>query len=102
MVQATLTEGAIGYRRFNVLSGQKAMAVISLEDSSHPPFGASVRNAENQEVGLVNDDGQAYLSGLKPGAKLNVSWNGTTQCAVTVPEKLTGLSQNGNLLLPCQ
>ncbi|TCD14826.1 outer membrane usher protein [Lelliottia amnigena] len=102
VVQATLTEGAIGYRRFNVLSGQKAMAVISLKDSSHPPFGASVRNAENQEVGLVNDDGQAYLSGLKPGAKLNVSWNGATQCAVTVPEKLTGLSQNGNLLLPCQ
>jgi len=78
------------------------MAIISLKDGSHPPFGASVRNAENQEVGLINDEGQAYLSGLKPDAKLNVNWNGSTQCAVTVPEKLTGLSQNGNLLLPCQ
>lgn len=102
VVQATLTEGAIGYRHFNVISGQKAMAIISLKDGSHPPFGASVRNAENQEVGLINDEGQAYLSGLKPDAKLNVNWNGSTQCAVTVPEKLTGLSQNGNLLLPCQ
>ncbi|PCO16524.1 hypothetical protein CQA18_27715, partial [Enterobacter hormaechei] len=32
VVQATLTEGAIGYRRFNVISGQKAMAVIRLAD----------------------------------------------------------------------
>jgi outer membrane usher protein FimD/PapC len=102
VVQATLTEGAIGYRRFNVISGQKAMAVISMKDGSHPPFGASVRNAEKQEVGLVNDEGQTYLSGLKPGAKLNVSWDGEVQCAVTVPEKLPGLNQNGNLLLPCQ
>ncbi len=102
VVQATLTEGAIGYRKFDVISGLKAMAVIRLKDNSYPPFGASVRNAENQEIGIVNDEGQTYLSGLKPGAKMNVSWNGATQCAVTLPANLTGLSQNGNLLLPCQ
>ena len=28
VVQATLTEGAIGYRKFKVISGQKAMAVL--------------------------------------------------------------------------
>lgn len=102
VAQATLTEGAIGYRKFNVVSGLKAMAVIRLADGSFPPFGASVKNAEKQEVGIVNDEGQTYLSGLKPGAKLNVSWDGDVQCVVTIPEKLTGLSQNGNLLLPCQ
>lgn len=102
VVQATLTTGAIGYRKFNVVSGLKAMAVIRLADGTFPPFGATVRNKENQEVGIVNDEGQTYLSGLKPGAKMNVSWNGEAQCAVTIPEKLTGLSQNGNLLLPCQ
>ena len=102
VVQATLTEGAIGYRKFNVVSGLKAMAVIRLADGTFPPFGASVQNAEKQEVGIVNDEGQTYLSGLKPGTKLNVSWDGEVQCALTVPKKLTGLSQNGNLLLPCQ
>ncbi|QQE41013.1 outer membrane usher protein [Enterobacter asburiae] len=102
VVQATLTEGAIGYRKFNVISGEKAMGVIRLADSSYPPFGASVQNAEKQEIGIVNDEGQTYLSGLKPGAKLNVSWDGEMQCAITVPEKLSGLNQNGNLLLPCQ
>ncbi|MCV5063018.1 fimbria/pilus outer membrane usher protein, partial [Escherichia coli] len=30
VVQATLTEGAIGYRKFSVISGQKAMAVLRL------------------------------------------------------------------------
>ncbi|MFP1452429.1 fimbria/pilus outer membrane usher protein [Escherichia coli] len=44
VVQATLTEGAIGYRKFTVISGQKAMAVLRLSDGSHPPFGAEVKN----------------------------------------------------------
>ncbi|MCG0457707.1 outer membrane usher protein [Enterobacter cloacae complex sp. ECC445] len=102
VVQATLTEGAIGYRKFNVISGEKAMAVIRLADGSFPPFGASVQNAEKQETGIVNDEGQTYLSGLKPGVKLDVSWDGDVQCIVTIPEKLTGINQNGSLLLPCQ
>ncbi len=102
VVQATLTEGAIGYRKFNVISGEKAMGVIRLADGSFPPFGASVQNSDKQEIGIVNDEGQTYLSGLKPDAKLDVSWDGKVQCTVTVPEKLTGLNQNGNLLLPCQ
>ncbi|EGT5661343.1 outer membrane usher protein [Cronobacter dublinensis subsp. dublinensis] len=102
VVQATLTEGAIGYRKFNVISGIKAMAILRLADGTFPPFGASVRNAENQEVGIVNDEGQAWLSGLKPGHKLQVNWNGATQCAVTLPESLQGTSENGNLLLPCR
>ncbi len=102
VVQATLTEGAIGYRKFNVVSGMKAMAVIRLADGSFPPFGASVSNAQNQEVGIVNDDGQAWLSGLKPGAALKVSWDGDVQCEVTLPENLAVQTQTGNLLLPCQ
>lgn len=102
VVQATLTEGAIGYRKFNVVTGLKAMAVIRLADGSFPPFGASVSNAQNQEVGIVNDDGQAWLSGLKSGAVLKVSWDGDVQCEVTLPENLAVQTQTGNLLLPCQ
>ncbi|MBN0963094.1 fimbria/pilus outer membrane usher protein, partial [Pseudomonas aeruginosa] len=41
VVQATLTEGAIGYRKFDVISGAKAMAAIKLADGSEPPFGAT-------------------------------------------------------------
>nr|CDS55874.1 putative outer membrane usher protein YfcU [Serratia symbiotica] len=38
VVQATLTEGAVGYRRFGVISGEKAMATIRLTDGSAPPL----------------------------------------------------------------
>ncbi|MBE4916849.1 outer membrane usher protein, partial [Enterobacter cloacae complex sp. P4RS] len=99
--QATLTQGAIGFRKFKVISGLKAMAIIRLADGTYPPFGASVRNAEDQEIGIVNDDGQAYLSGLRPGAKMDVSWDGEKQCVITIPERITGLDQNGSLLMPC-
>lgn len=102
VVQATLTEGAIGYRKFNVVSGQKAMAILRLADGSFPPFGATVRNALSQEVGIVNDEGETWLSGLKPGVKMNVSWDGRVQCAFRVPENVMEPNRNGTLLLPCR
>ncbi|QSB39148.1 fimbria/pilus outer membrane usher protein [Pseudomonas hygromyciniae] len=40
ITQATLTEGAIGYRKFEVISGSKAMAFITLP---HGPTRHSVR-----------------------------------------------------------
>lgn len=76
VVQATLTEGAIGYRKFAVISGEKAMAVLRLQDGSHPPFGAEVKNDNQQQVGLVDDEGNVYLAGVKPGEHMTVFWEG--------------------------
>lgn len=101
VVQATLTEGAIGYRKFSVISGQKAMAVLRLADGSHPPFGAEVNNDEKQQVGLVDDDGNVYLAGVKPGEHMTVLWNGKAQCEINLPDPLPADLFNG-LLLPCQ
>ncbi|MBL5824967.1 outer membrane usher protein [Serratia fonticola] len=100
VAQATLTEGAIGYRRFEVIAGEKAMAVVRLADGSAPPFGASVRNGRRQEVGIVNDNGEVYLSGINAGETMSVSWGGTEQCSIILPQALS-LSQTSNLLLPC-
>ncbi len=52
VVQATLTEGAIGYRKFKVISGQKAMAVLRLRDGSYPPFGAEVKTTSSSRLAL--------------------------------------------------
>ena len=101
VASATLTEGAIGYRKFNVISGMKALAVIRLVDGSFPPFGASVHNDGNQEVGIVGGDGQVYLSGLNPGASLQVVWSEDDSCKVVIPEKLGQLDLTDTLLLPC-
>jgi outer membrane usher protein FimD/PapC len=97
--QATLTEGAIGYRRFDVIAGAKAMAYIRHTDGSFPPFGASVVNDRNQETGVVNDGGSAYLSGLQPNGKMSVKWDGETRCVVILPPVLPDVMDN--LLLTC-
>ncbi|HAO9129025.1 TPA: fimbrial biogenesis outer membrane usher protein [Escherichia coli] len=101
VVQATLTEGAIGYRKFSVISGQKAMAVLRLQDGSYPPFGAEVKNDNAQNVGLVDDDGNVYLAGVKPGEHMTVSWGGVAHCDIHLPDPLPADLFNG-LLLPCQ
>ncbi|MFS1780916.1 fimbria/pilus outer membrane usher protein [Escherichia coli] len=101
VVQATLTEGAIGYRKFAVISGQKAMAVLRLQDGSHPPFGAEVKNDNEQTVGLVDDDGNVYLAGVKPGEHMSVFWSGVAHCDINLPDPLPADLFNG-LLLPCQ
>lgn len=101
MVQATLTEGAIGYRKFDVISGEKAMAVIKLADGREPPFGASVRNARQQETGLVNDGGSVYLSGINAGEIMTVHWNGGAQCEIRMPTPLPPDMLMNTLLLPC-
>ncbi len=101
VVQATLTEGAIGYRQFDVIAGAKAMAVIKLADGSEPPFGATVLNGRKQETGIVNDGGSVYLSGIQPGEAMTVRWNGAAQCEVRMPSPLPAEMLMNTLLLPC-
>ncbi|WP_447881787.1 outer membrane usher protein [Serratia fonticola] len=101
VVQATLTEGAIGYRKFDVIAGAKAMAVIKLADGSEPPFGATVMNARKQETGIVNDGGSIYLSGINAGDAMTVHWGGAAQCEVRMPTLLPADMLMNTLLLPC-
>ncbi|GKX62851.1 outer membrane usher protein PapC [Pragia fontium] len=98
VVETSLTEGAIGYRKFSVLQGAKVFAVLRLADSSYPPFGASVRDHRGREVGLVGEQGLAWLSGISPESMLKVEWAGKVQCQVSLPAEIG----ESNLLLPCQ
>ncbi|EKS6735998.1 outer membrane usher protein [Enterobacter ludwigii] len=102
VVQATLTEGAIGFRQFDVISGEKAMAIIKRADGSHPPFGATILNQRKQETGIVNDGGNVYLSGINAGETMTVHWEGVGQCEVRMPTPLPENMLMNNLLLPCQ
>ena len=97
--QATLTEGAIGYRQFDVIAGGKAMAFIRKADGTFPPFGASVVNDKNQETGVVNDEGSVWLSGIQPDGKMTVKWDGKARCVVHLPAVLPDVLEN--LLLTC-
>lgn len=99
IVESVLTEGAIGYRKFGVLKGNRLFATLALKNNKYPPFGASVTNAKGIELGIVSDSGLVWLSGVGNGEKLTVSWAGRKQCEVDIPNKLQDGKQ---LLLPCQ
>lgn len=101
VTQLTLTEGAIGYRSLEVISGEKAMAVLRLPDSSSPPFGATVKNLKQQDTGIVNDDGHVYLSGIRAGEQMIVSWGGVERCTLTLPVVLPADGLTDALDLPC-
>ncbi|MDE9460288.1 fimbria/pilus outer membrane usher protein [Xenorhabdus bovienii] len=98
VVESILTDGAIGYRKFEVLKGIRLFAVLRLEDNSMPPFGASVRNVAGRELGIVSDDGIAWVSGAQPNETLQVDWN-NQQCTAKLPNHIDPVSQ---LVLPCQ
>lgn len=98
MVQGTLTEGAIGYRHFEVVKGSKLLATIKLADGSEPPFGATVLSATGREIAVVNDGGSVYLTGVQPEERLDVAWEGRRQCRITIPGAAKPLDR---LLLPC-
>ncbi|EII7450782.1 fimbria/pilus outer membrane usher protein, partial [Salmonella enterica subsp. enterica serovar Newport] len=98
-----LTEGAIGYRRIDASRGEQVLGNLRLTDGKAPPFGAQVVSARTgRTLGMVGDDGLAYLAGVSEEDRqaLAVSWDGRVQCRLTLPANLT-LSQ-GPLLLPCR
>ncbi|MCK7347721.1 fimbria/pilus outer membrane usher protein [Enterobacter kobei] len=99
LTQLTLTEGAIGYRKMNVVAGKKMMATVELADGSKPPFGADVMR-ENHQVGVIGDDGEVWLTGIEPGARMRVLWDGTEQCQFVIQNKLP-VESNRKLQVIC-
>ena len=99
VVQGTLTEGAIGYRKFGILAGEKAMVVVRLADGSFPPFGAEIRNKAGTPTGIIGDGGSAWLAGMRPNERMDVSWSDGVQCRIDLPSPIPKADKN--ILLPC-
>lgn len=96
VVEFVLTEGAIGYRKFEILKGIKLYANIRQADHTPPPFGASVRNKNGTELGIVSDQGLAWITGISPNEDINIQW-GDNSCKATVPN----VSSGSEVILPC-
>ncbi|HEK3218849.1 TPA: fimbria/pilus outer membrane usher protein [Proteus mirabilis] len=99
IVESSLTEGAIGYRKFEVLKGEKAFAIIRLADNSYPPFGSIISNAKGRELGIISDDGFAWLTGINPNEEINVSWGAEQRCVAKLPNKI---EPSNKILLLCE
>lgn len=83
---ATVTKGAIAYRKFMVNSGKKMMVFIQLSNGEVPPFGAEVYNMKGQSTGIIGEVGSTYLTGINPGEIMTVGKNKNTLCTLTIPE----------------
>lgn len=100
VTEATLTEGAVGYRHFDILSGDKELLTVSLPDGSAPPLGAVARNMKGQDTGIFDDNGVVYLSGIRPGEKMDIIWGGKERCSLHFPQK-NGPAIDGSKTLVC-
>ncbi|EDC5010775.1 fimbrial outer membrane usher protein StdB [Salmonella enterica subsp. enterica serovar Newport] len=103
VVSQVLTEGAVGYWPVQTSRGEQVLGHIRLADGKSPPFGAQVvPEKTGKTAGMVGDNGLVYLTGIDASERnaLVVTWNGRTQCRLSLPEN-ANLSQ-GALLLPCR
>ncbi|MDX7986992.1 PapC/FimD family outer membrane usher protein [Xenorhabdus sp. 12] len=98
VAELVLTEGAIGYHKFDVLKGNRLFVVLKLENGSILPFGTSIRNKKSRELGIVNDGGVAWISGAELGESLQANW-GEQHCSFILPPQIDSLSL---VTLPCQ
>lgn len=100
VTQSTLTEGAIGYRNFDVIYGLKLMVILRLKDGSSPPFASDIRNKDGTVTGIIGDQGEAYIGGISAGEAMNVSWQGS-ECVIQFPQNIGEHNVYDKLLLPC-
>ncbi|WP_380182959.1 fimbria/pilus outer membrane usher protein [Kalamiella sp. sgz302252] len=86
------TRGAIVRATFAAQVGARAIMTLTLKGQP-VPFGALVVNEAlpDQQINIVGDDGQVYLSGLKPTGNLLVQWGKSAdkkcRVAYVLPEK---------------
>ncbi len=74
--------------------------MIRLENGSYPPLGATIHQVNNNaNVGMVSEDGHAWLGGVNSGQQFAVQWGEQQTCNITLPELLDIATEQ--LLLPC-
>ncbi|GHD96054.1 membrane protein [Pseudocitrobacter faecalis] len=94
------TEGAIGYKSLVSRAGKDLSVIIHTADNGVPPLGAVVYLSDkNIDVGMVSEEGHAWLSGVKGGQTFNVQWGKENRCTIKLPASLESVAQQ--LILPC-
>lgn len=100
-IQMVLTEGAIGYRKLNIYRGIKALVQLTDQQGKTIPFGSTVEeNQDRRQVGVVGENGEAYISGVGGQAHLSVLTNDGQRCQFQLPSQ--GLSLSSALPVVCR
>ncbi|MFH6895702.1 fimbria/pilus outer membrane usher protein [Providencia huaxiensis] len=101
VVEYSLTDGSIGYKTIEALSGFKLMAIIKNTQGHSPPIGTNVVNEKKQLIGVVDDNGLVYLKGVKSNENLSVTWE-KQKCNISIPSELHDIELDKTLLLTCE
>lgn len=91
------TKGAIVKANFDTRIGGRALVTLRRADGRFVPFGTIVtvvgENGNNNAAGIVGNNGEVYMSGLKEKGKLVAKWGASESCYAHYElPKLTGSS----------
>lgn len=86
------TEGALVRASFNAHVGERAL--LTLVHAGNPvPFGTTVTRSDMEEESIVGDNGELYLSGLRPQGTLTAQWGDGPQQRCVVHYQLPIIQQ---------
>ncbi|MGK4357800.1 fimbria/pilus outer membrane usher protein [Enterobacter cloacae] len=75
------TAGAIVPVIFPTRTGGRALITLRLKSGKSVPFGAVVTiKSQNSSTGIVDENGQVFLTGVPDNGKLSVIWGGGGNC----------------------
>ncbi|EII9935690.1 fimbrial biogenesis outer membrane usher protein [Escherichia coli] len=99
VVKETWTEGAIGYKSLASRSGKDLNVIIRDANGQFPPLGAEIRQYERAiSIGMVGEEGHAWLSGVDENQQFTVLWGDNQSCTIHLPEHVEDISKRLNLL----
>ena len=82
ILYSTLTKGSIGYKKIDVLSGEKQLVTLKLDTGGYVPFGSQILNEAGRVAGMVDDQGLTYLAGIKDGQNMKVQLSQDKECII--------------------
>lgn len=75
--------GAIIRAYFDTQVGNKIIVETTLENGDYPPVGASIKDEQGRQVGIVGHQGTFYVSSPGETVKLNISWRDEGRCYIS-------------------
>lgn len=73
-VEVIPTRGAVVRASYNTTVGYRVMLDIHDAHGNAPPFGSLIDDASGKEVGVVGQDGQAFISGAAEQGAIHIRW----------------------------
>lgn len=98
------TEGAIMLVKFDTQVGQSWLMPLTTSKTESIPMGATVYDAQNNEVGIVGQGEQAFVRGIAPAGELIVKWGSDNARQCVIHYQLANPQDNAptTILLPEQ